>query len=155
MFVHSSSLLQQSKRVLWEEVEQSKEEVSLAHKKLQNLTEKSELDLDREKHATQTYKDEAAISRAIIEEKQKEIRGLMNEAATARENSDHLREKLTNVREILEETNVQLLRSKNATKEWQARAYESENRVNELSFAQKKEKKLLAEQVRVGFPLLQ
>jgi hypothetical protein len=131
-------------------VEETKEEMNLAHKKMKNMSEKFELDMERERHATQTYKDEAAISKAMTEEKQKEIRTLTNDAVTARENIDTLHGKLTNVREILEETNVQLLRTKNTMKEWQARAYESENRLNELSFAHKKEKKLLEEQVRAS-----
>lgn len=148
LFPTYSLLFFQSKRLLSEEAEQSREEINLAHKKIQNLTEKFQLDLEREKHATQTYKDEAAISKAIIEEKQKEIRTLSNDAVTARENIDTLHDKLTNVREILEETNVQLLRTKNTSKEWQTRAYDAENRINELSFAHKKEKKLMEEQVR-------
>lgn len=131
-----------------EEAEQHREEINLANKKTQNLADKFQLDLDREKHATQTFKDEAAISKAVIEEKQKEIRTLSSDALTARENIDTLHDKLTNVREILEETNVQLLRTKNTSKEWQARAYEAETRLNELSFAHKKEKKMMEEQVR-------
>jgi hypothetical protein len=58
-----------------------------------------------------------------------------------------LHDKLTNVREILEETNVQLLRMKNTSKEWQTRAYEAESQINELSFSHKKEKKQIEEQV--------
>jgi hypothetical protein len=137
-----------------EEAEESREELNLVNKKIKNLIEKFELDVDREKHATQTYKDEAAISKAVIEEKQKEIRALSNEAVTAREHMDNLHDKLTNVREILEETNVQLLRTKNTSKEWQARAYEAENRINELSFAHKKEKKLIEEQVIITIAAL-
>ena len=130
-----------------DEVEQAKEELKLAHKKMKSMSEKFDLDLDREKHATQTYKDEAAISKAIIEEKQKEIKNMANEAVNAREIIDSLHEKLTNVREVLEETNVQLMRTKNTSKEWQSRAYEAENRVHELQFEHKKEKKIMEEQV--------
>lgn len=140
-------MLEQSKRVLLEETEQYREEVSLAHKKIKNITDKFELDLNRERHATQAFKDEAAISKAMIEEKQREIVKLSNDAVTARESLENLHGKLTNVREILEETNVQLLRSKNTTKEWQSRAHEAENRINEMSFAHKKEKQRVEEQV--------
>ena len=141
------SCICQTKRVMTEEVEQLKDDLNFANKKIKTLIEKFELDVEREKHATQTYKDEAAISKAIVEEKQKEIRSMAADAANAREQFDNLREKLTNVREILEETNVQLLRTKNSSKEWQSRAYEAETRINEMSFAYKKEKKLLEEQV--------